>query len=128
MGKKTWTLFTLGLDAGTLSLRPNDKHLVRIAKEIPITIFDQFIIHLGLTREKWEEIEYQFLAKEGVLGSKLMAMNELQNIKEIEDQPVIFKDLSDALIEIDRPHSLCQVSVHLFTSNFYFIEGFIIVT
>ncbi|CAC5403813.1 unnamed protein product [Mytilus coruscus] len=98
-----------GLDVGTLSLRPNDQHLVRIAKQIPITIFDQFIIHLGLTREKWEEIEYQFLAKEGALGSKLMAMYELQNIKEIEDQPVIFKDLSDALKKMDRPHSLCQI-------------------
>lgn len=100
--------FILGLESDALALHPNDKHLVRLAEQIGISVFDQFIIHLGLTREEWENIEYQYI-RNGPLGVQLMALYEYKRKKQKILQTLCLQDLLDALTEIGRPHSLCQV-------------------
>lgn len=102
------------LDKNTLSLIPNDQHLVRIAEPILMTEFNKFIIYLGLTLKEWEDVKYQYDPQD-VLGQKLMAMYKLKKKKEKDNQPMRLKDLSDALKEIDDPYCLCQVGIHLYT-------------
>lgn len=104
----TYPAFFSGLDADALSLHPNDKHLVRLAEQIGISVFDQFIVYLGLTREEWENIEYQY-TQNGKLGVQLMALYECEKKKQKSFQTMSLQDLLDALQEITRPHCLCQV-------------------
>ncbi|CAG2211888.1 unnamed protein product [Mytilus edulis] len=92
------------LEAKALSLDPNDQHLVRLAKQIGINLFDQFLLYLGLTRDEWEEIEYQY-RQNGLLGMKLMALYEWKK----KNETVKLQALLDALNGIERPHYLCQV-------------------
>lgn len=101
----------LGLQKEALSLHPNDKHIVRLVEQIGIIIFDQFIINLGLTREEWENVEYQY-GHTGKLGVQLMAMYECEKKMQKHLQTMSLSDLSDALKGIDQPHSLCQVGMN----------------
>ncbi|CAC5383011.1 unnamed protein product [Mytilus coruscus] len=106
--KKTCNPECKGLDADALSLHPSDKHLVRLAEQIGISVFDQFIVYLGLTREEWENIEYQY-TQNGKLGVQLMALYECEKKKQKKFQTISLQDLLDALNGITRSHSLCQI-------------------
>lgn len=91
---------------------------MQIVDEISITNFRPFIICLGLTVNKWEDILYQYDVN-GLMGVKLMAMYELITEKETISHQVRFKDLWKSLNFIEIwPHYLCQVSVYLFTQCF----------
>ncbi|XP_052103282.1 probable serine/threonine-protein kinase pats1 [Mytilus californianus] len=105
--KKTCNPECKGLNTEALSLHPTDKHFVRLAEQISIAVFDQFIIHLGLTREEWETIEYQF-TRNGKLGMQLMALYECEKKKKLT-QTMTLQDLLNALKGIDQHHSLCQI-------------------
>lgn len=121
----------IGLETDALSLSPNDQHLVRLAKQIGINLFDQFLIYLGITRDEWEEIDHQY-RQNGMLGMKLMALYEWKK----KNETVKLQDLLNALNGIERPHYLCQVRNYnfpilsiifkLFCSDFTFITFFVL--
>ncbi|XP_052066348.1 uncharacterized protein LOC127705994 [Mytilus californianus] len=97
-----------GFESDALDLTPNDQHFVRLAKQIEVSVFDQFLIHLGLTTAEWEGIVYQYDGN-GEVGKKLMALYEWKKKREAKLQPVKLKLVSNALIEVDRQHYLCQI-------------------
>ncbi|VDI27515.1 Hypothetical predicted protein [Mytilus galloprovincialis] len=70
-----------GLERDALKLSPNDQHLVRLAKQIEVSVFSQFLIYLGLTTAEWEGIVYQY-DRNGELGKKLMALYEWKKKRE----------------------------------------------
>ena len=100
---------SIGLSSDELSQPPSDKHLVRLASKIGIYNFDAFMIHLGMTRSEWEEVEYEFKSN-GLLAIKFMALHKWRGKKEAAHSLGKIQDLSKALAEIeDNRHHLCQV-------------------
>lgn len=102
------TIF-LGLGSDALKLTPNDQHLVRLAKQIEVGVFGQFLIYLGLTTAEWDGVVYQY-DRNGELGMKLMALYEWKKKRVAKLQLVRLEDVSEALKKVDRQHCLCQVS------------------
>lgn len=100
--------YILGLERDALKLSPNDQHLVRLAKQIEVSVFGQFLIYLGLTTAEWEGIVYQY-DRNGELGKKLMALYEWKKKREAKLQLVRLKEVSKALKKVNRQHCLCQV-------------------
>ncbi|XP_063399233.1 uncharacterized protein LOC134683858 [Mytilus trossulus] len=106
--KERCPLSCRGLERDALKLSPNDQHLVRLAKQIEVSVFGQFLIYLGLTTAEWEGIIYQY-DRNGELGKKLMALYEWKKKRESNLQLVRLKDVSKALKKVDRQHYLCQI-------------------
>ncbi|XP_076114693.1 uncharacterized protein LOC143082742 [Mytilus galloprovincialis] len=97
-----------GLESDALKLAPKDQHLVRLAKQIEDSVFEQFLIHLGLTSAEWEGVVYQY-DRNGEVGKKLMALYEWKKKREAKLQSVELELVSKALIEVDRQHYLCKI-------------------
>ncbi|XP_076100321.1 uncharacterized protein LOC143069527 [Mytilus galloprovincialis] len=92
-----------GFPAKDLSQSPNDKHLVRLASELNISHFNEFLLHLGLKTKDWEKIEYNWGRAEDAMVVALLQWKE-------SNQNVTFKKILDAQESIaDNRHHLCQV-------------------
>ncbi|CAG2227511.1 unnamed protein product [Mytilus edulis] len=86
-----------------LSQSPNDKHLVRLASELNISHFNDFLLHLGLKTKDWEKIEYNWGRAEDAMVVALLQWKE-------RNQNVTFQKILDAQESIaDNRHHLCQV-------------------
>lgn len=91
-----------------LQLHPSEKHFVRLANLIGIRQFDDFIIHLGLTRQEWEDIEDQYHVN-GPVGKKVMALVKWKEKKESHFQEVRLRDTLPGIKSVANVHVLCQV-------------------
>ena len=102
-------VFYLGLDSAKLSMSPSEKHLVRIASMIGIKSFRKLRIHLGITEDKWEDIEEEYESK-GPVAKKLVALCRWMDKKEANEEKATFNELKRALEETeDRRHFFCNV-------------------
>jgi hypothetical protein len=104
-------LLTAGLDKEGLALCPSDLHLVRLAGIVPVDTFYQLVIHLGLSDVSWNIIleDYQRYGRKVVNFVALCEWRQQKRKKE-KEKKISFKDLSDALTEVDHnKHVLCQV-------------------
>ena len=115
MLKSNSNLHLTGLPDAALNQSPQDKHLVRLASRIGIASFKEFVIHLGLPKNAWDEIEYRY-GKSDVKSMKCMALCEWR----IQSEVGTFKDLQRAFLAIqDDRHHLCQVvsDMHFFLNT-----------
>ena len=102
-------LLTAGLDTKDLRLCPNDQHLVRLAGLVEFEKFDDLMIHLGLSKLSWKNILSQYERYDRKVVN-FVALCEWRKQKYKEMEKTSFKDLSDALTEVDyHHHVLCQV-------------------
>lgn len=93
----------VGISAKDLCRSPNDKHLVRLASELNIKKFHEFILHLGLKTKDWDQIGYNWGRAE---DAKVVALLQWKERNEI----VTFEKLLDAQACIgDNQHHLCKV-------------------
>ena len=102
-------IISKGLTEEELLQFPSDKHLVRLASKVGISMFDLFMVQLGLTRNEWEEVECQYRVN-GVMAIKFMALHKWRADKMAVHSRATLGDLLHALEERDvDPHHLCQV-------------------
>ena len=102
-------LLTAGLDTHDLILRPTDQHLVRLAGLISVDTFYKLVMHLGLSDISWNNILVQYQGYDQKVVN-FVALCEWRQQKCKDMETTLFKDLSDALTEVDyNQHVLCQV-------------------
>ena len=102
-------LLTPGLDTQDWTLRPTDKHLVRLAGLVSVDTFYKLVIHLGLSDISWNIILVQYQGYDQKVVN-FVALCEWRQQKYKDMETTLFKDLSDALTEVDyNQHVLCQV-------------------
>jgi hypothetical protein len=102
-------LLTAGLDTQDLTLHPTDQHLVRLAGLISVDAFYKLVIHLGLSDISWNNILVQYQGYDQKVVN-FVALCEWRQQKYKNMETTLFKDLSDALTEVDyNQHVLCQV-------------------
>lgn len=102
-------MFILGLDTTELKTIPSNKHLVRLASKFEITLFGEFIIHLGLEKQEYYNIQHQYEAN-GIHSVMFMALVKWMKDIEAKLKRPSLKHIRDALIAINMNHHfLCQV-------------------
>ena len=102
-------LLTQGLDTQDLTLRPTDQHLVRLAGLVSVDSFYKLVIHLGLSDISWNNILVQYQGYDQKVVN-FVALFKWRQQKYKDMETTLFKDLSDALTEVDyNQHVLCQV-------------------
>jgi len=100
---------TAGLDTKHLTLCPTDQHLVRLASLVPYDKFYEIVIHLGLPNVSWKNIIDRYREYD-LKVVNFVALCEWRQQKKKKMKKISFKDLSDALTEVDyNQHVLCQV-------------------
>lgn len=88
---------------------PSNKHLVRLASKFEITLFGEFIIHLGLEKQECYNIQHQYEAN-GIHSVMFMALVKWMKDIEAKLKRPSLKHIRDALIAINMNHHfLCQV-------------------
>lgn len=89
---------------------PNEKHLVRLASVLDITIFHDFFLHLGMETTDWHNIQYVYWQPVDAMFMALMKWRDT-------DSGVTFQKILDAQKNIqDNQHHLCKV---LYVCNLY---------
>jgi hypothetical protein len=102
-------ILTAGLDKKDLELCPTDKHLVRLAGLVQFDKFYELVTHLGLSDISWNNNLEQYRGYD-LKVVNFVALCEWRQQKKQKMKKTSFKDLSDALTEVDyNQHVLCQV-------------------
>ncbi|XP_052096593.1 uncharacterized protein LOC127731793 [Mytilus californianus] len=97
-----------GLDTTELKTIPSNKHLVRLASKFGITLFGEFIIHMGLETQEYCNIQHQYEAN-GVHSVMFMALVKCMKDIEAKLKRPSLKPIRDALIAVNlNHHILCQ--------------------
>lgn len=97
--------FTQGLERVALEQCPLNQHIRRLVAEIDPYKCRNIIVHLGVTINTWENLEYQF-QHQNPDDLKFMAVLKWKE----ENKDASFSKLQEALEECDlNRHILCQV-------------------
>ena len=96
-----------GLGAKDLALRPEDKHLFRLAKLINVKACTSLFIRLGLPQPTWDEIQHMY--RNDITVAKFVAFCKWKDLRHQQMSEPSFRELSDALAEDYDTHLLCQV-------------------
>lgn len=98
-----------GLDTIELKTIPSNKHLVRLVSKFDISLFGEFIIHLGMETQEFCNIQHQYEAN-GVQSMMFMALVKWMKDIEAQLKRPSLKLIRDALIAVNlNHHYLCQV-------------------
>ncbi|CAG2200448.1 unnamed protein product [Mytilus edulis] len=98
-----------GLDTTELQTIPSNKHLVRLASKFGISLFGDFIIHMGLETQEYCNIQHQYEAN-GVHSVMFMALVKCMKDIEAKLKRPSLKPIRDALIAVDLNQHVLYVS------------------
>ncbi|XP_076082168.1 uncharacterized protein LOC143052895 [Mytilus galloprovincialis] len=98
-----------GLGTTELKTIPSNRHLIRLASKFEISLFGEFIMHMGLETQEYRNIQHQYDAN-GVHSVMFMAMVKCMKDIEAKLKRPSLKPIRDALIAVDlNHHFLCQI-------------------
>ncbi|CAG2256576.1 unnamed protein product [Mytilus edulis] len=104
-----WTCIT-GLDITELKTIPSNKHLVRLASKFGISLFGEFIIHMGLETQEYCNIQHQYEAN-GVHSVMFMAMifREDTSLNDVSESRLQSTVDDDVLTELPKHIGNCVI-------------------
>ncbi|CAC5418933.1 unnamed protein product [Mytilus coruscus] len=92
-----------GIPTVVLFESPSEKHLMRLASVLDITMFHDFFLHLGMETKDWHNIQYTYWQSVDAMFMALMTWRDTGSM-------VTFKKILDALEKVeDNQHHLCKV-------------------
>lgn len=93
----------VGIPTAVLFESPSEKHLIRLASVLDITMFHEFFLHLGMETKDWHNIQYTYWQPVDAMFMALMVWRDKGSM-------VTFKKILDAQEKVeDNQHHLCQV-------------------
>jgi hypothetical protein len=96
-----------GLNEEALVQHPSDREICRFSSQFKADEIYRLVIHLGLNVNEWEDMRDNYPCNIEVVKCLIL-------IKWREQNTGIFRDLAEALTEIDvSKHTLCQVVIKL---------------
>ncbi|CAC5398249.1 unnamed protein product [Mytilus coruscus] len=93
---------------------PSNIYLVRLACKFSISVFPDYIIHLGLDTQEYMNIEHQY-APNGIQSIMFMAMVQWKKNMEVKLIRPSLQHIADALDAVKmNKHFLCQQNIERF--------------
>lgn len=101
-----------GLETKHLDETLDDRYSIRLAENLGIRPFKEMMIHLGVTKDELDELEYQYGGT--LIVFKFMSLKRWRDCKVGTDHDPCLKDIQKALSDMgDNRHYLCRITKNM---------------